>query len=96
MIYHLTLTILIYMDKIIKGKKIKTINLKPQQYRFENQDNFNQIYINDLLKVLSTNLTLPTHIPKKFIDSFYLYFNGTSTYRLYVYINSTWKYITLS
>lgn len=67
-----------------------------QDIQFETQGLFNQIYINDLTRLIKTNTTVPTYIPKKFIDCFYLYWNGTTTYELYIYINNTWKKTTLS
>jgi len=62
----------------------------------EQRDGANQVYINDLTRVLKTNSSVPTHSPKKLLDCFYLYYDGSTTYRLYVYINNEWKYTNLS
>jgi len=82
---------------------METKQIKPQETKIDNsnivfntQNLFNQVYINDLTKLIKTNLTIPTHTPRKFIDCFYLYWNGTTTYELYIYINNSWKKTTLS
>ena len=80
-----------------KQIKIDKLNTKDNSNPiFDKQELFNQIYINDLTRVIKTNLTIPTHTPKKFIDCIYLYFDGSTTYELYLYINNTWKKVTLS
>lgn len=56
----------------------------------------NNRYIKDLSSLLKTNTTIPTHTPKKFIDSFWLYWDESTTYELYIYINNTWKKVVLS
>jgi hypothetical protein len=56
----------------------------------------NERKVDDLLKLLKTNSTIPTHTPKKFVDCFWLYYDGATTYELYVYINNEWKKATLS
>ncbi len=81
------------MNNKIKLNKIETKN---EPIRFETQEIFNQDYINDLTRLLKTNLTVPTHIPKKFIDCFYLYWDGSTTYELYIYINNSWKKTSLA
>lgn len=80
------------MEKI-KPQEIKS---KSGNIIFDTQQSFNQVVINDLVKIIKTNSSVPTHIPKKFIDCFYLYFDGTSTYELYIYISNSWKKVTLS
>ena len=55
-----------------------------------------QPYINDLKFPIKTNRTVPTHTPKKFLDCFYLYWDGSSTYELYIYTNNSWKKTSLS
>jgi hypothetical protein len=81
----------------IKKKDINEIkSIDNENPIFETQEDFNQSYIDDLLKTLKTNSTVPSYVPKKFIDCIYLYFDGATDYRLYVYINNTWKYVTLS
>lgn len=74
--------------------EIKKIETKNKEIVFDTQANFNQALINDLLKVIKTNSSLPTHTPKKFIDCFYLY-NSGATYELYIYISNSWKKVTL-
>lgn len=81
------------MENKIKTQKINTEN---KQIKFDTQDLFNQEYINDLTQMLKTNTSIPTHTPKKFIDCFYLYWDSSTTYELYIYINNSWKKITLS
>ena len=76
--------------------EIKPIEQKVNNVEFDTQGSFNQVYINDLLKNLKTNTSLPTMTPKKFIDCFYLYWDGSTTYELYVYINNSWKKVTLA
>lgn len=46
--------------------------------------------------------TVPTHVPKTFLDQFVIY-NNTGTYRLYIYMKSkdatvdgVWRYVTLT
>lgn len=39
--------------------------------------------------------TAPTFIPKNFLEMFQIYENG-ATIRLYVYVNRTWRYTTLT
>jgi len=56
----------------------------------------NNIITKELREILKTNSETPTHTPNKFIDCFYLYYDGSTTYRLYIYINQEWKYINLS
>jgi len=62
----------------------------------EQTNNINDVYVRDLFSLLKTNSTVPTHTPKKFIDCFYLYWDGSTTYELYVYINNSWKKVTLA
>ena len=81
------------MENKFKPIKLEITENKPIQ--FDTQLLFNQSYINDLTQLLKTNSTVPTNTPKKFIDCFYLYKNGT-TFKLYVYIDNTWKSVTLS
>lgn len=81
------------MENKIKIQKIETEN-KP--IVFSTQEMFNQEYINDLTGLLKTNLTIPTHTPKKFIDCFYLYWDGSTTYELYIYISNSWKKTSLT
>lgn len=38
--------------------------------------------------------TIPTYTPKSFLEQFVLYDDATNQ-RLYVYMDGTWKYITL-
>lgn len=39
--------------------------------------------------------TVPTYIPKSFLEQIVIYENG-ATYRLYVYVNRTWRYTALT
>lgn len=78
------------------------MEIKPQEVNtpnnpiiFDTQALFNQVYINDLSRLLKTNSTVPTYIPKKLLSCFYLYKSGAD-YRLYIYIDNSWKYSTLS
>ena len=84
------------MENKQKTLKIQDIKTENKPIMFDTQQMFNQEYINDLTGLLKTNLTIPTHTPRKFIDCFYLYFDGTSTYELYIWINNSWKKVTLS
>lgn len=78
------------MEQQLKDKEITVGIDKPQE------DLSNQFYIDDLKRLIKTNSTVPTHTPKKFLDCFWFYWDGTTTYRLYIYINNEWKYTTLS
>jgi len=84
------------MENKQKTLKIQDIKTENKPIMFDTQQMFNQEYINDLTGLLKTNLTIPTHTPRKFIDCFYLYFDGTSIYELYIWINNSWKKVTLS
>jgi hypothetical protein len=75
-------------EKKLPGYKINEI-------KFDSQENFNQSLIDGLTKIIKDSSIEPTHKPTKILDQFYFYKNGT-TYRLYIYINNTWKYVTLS
>lgn len=48
-----------------------------------------------LVGLKKTNATVPTYTPKNFLEQIYLYKSGTD-YRLYVYLNNEWKYITFT
>ena len=50
----------------------------------------------DLLsRVKKHRATVPTHTPRNLLEQFELYENGAD-YRLYVYLNGTWRYVTLT
>lgn len=51
-------------------------------------------YVNDLKKVMMTGDSVPTYVPKKLVDCYYFYKNG-STKRLYVYVDNAWSYTAL-
>ncbi len=55
----------------------------------------NQIFIDKLKDLLKTSDVEPAYIPNNLIDCIRLYKSGT-TYRVYFYIDNTWKYATLS
>ena len=79
--------------------KIKLQNEKPDRVEdviFDTQNWLNKSFINDLQQLLKTNTSIPTHTPKKFLDCFWLYWDGSTTYELYIYINNTWKKTVLS
>ena len=80
----------------MENKTIKPVIQENKPIQFDNQGIFNQEYINDLTRLLKTNLSVPTYIPRKFIDCFYLYWDRSTTYKLYIYINNSWKSTTLS
>ena len=65
--------------------KEKNIDIEKKQV-----DISNQTYIDDLKKLIKTNTDVPTHIPKKFVDIFYVRDNSGTT-EFYVFINNTWK-----
>ena len=48
-----------------------------------------QRFLEILRKTRQSGDTVPTYVPKSFLEQFYLYESGT-TRRLYVYINGTW------
>ena len=80
------------MDKI----KLPNDGKEPDRIKFDNQELWNQQYIDDLVKIIKTVSVIPTHTPKKFIECFCFYYNNDTTYRLYIYINNEWKYTNLS
>ena len=76
---------------------MKDIIIKPKIKDFTGlfdkaNKNVNSILLNNLRNVLKTNTTIPTYIPKNFLESFYLYTDGTDS-KLYVYINNIWENI---
>lgn len=46
-------------------------------------------------KLIKHGSSAPTYNPTTFFEQFYLYESG-STYRLYVYLNGTWRYVDLT
>lgn len=89
------------MEKTIQfGEKFKPVDIIISD---DKQKETNQIYINDLINLKKHRTTAPTIgtgaitdlVPKKFIDQIQFYFNG-SDYRVYFFINNTWKYIDLT
>ena len=46
-------------------------------------------------KIKRNSSSAPTHSPKNWYEQMYLYKDG-ATYRLYINIDNTWKYINLS
>lgn len=76
---------------------MKIDKLNTNQYKKENlNDKYSPEIVRDLFSLLKTNTTVPTYKPKKFIDCFYLYWDGSTTYELYLYINNSWKSVTIS
>jgi len=76
--------------EINKKKPIMNISINDINNRTDD------LYLRDLKFLLKTNLTIPNHKPKKLLEQIYLYFNGTDTYELYIYINNEWKKTTLT
>jgi hypothetical protein len=75
-----------------KGTEPKKTEAK---FSFEEKERIRDLYFDSLKKVMKTNSSTPSHTPKNFLECFYLYKSG-STYRLYIYIDNTWKYINLN
>lgn len=76
--------------------KTKNISFK-NDYKDIRFDELQKGVLTDKLRdLLKTNSTVPTHTPKTFFEQFYLYFNGTDTYELYIFINNEWKKINLT
>lgn len=75
--------------------KINPVKTDNKVISFSEQGNFNQIYIDDLINIKKAITAAPTFIPKKFIDQIQLAHIG-SDYKLYLYIDNSWKSITLS
>lgn len=73
------------------GQDFKEIDINISQ---ENETFLNDRYINDLKNIALTNDTIPTYVPKKLSECYYIYKSG-STQRLYVYVNNAWTYSTL-
>lgn len=74
------------MEQQLKDKEITVGIDKPQE------DLSNQVYIEDFKRLIKTNTEVPTHIPKKFVDIFYVR-NNSGTNELYMFINNTWEKI---
>ena len=55
-----------------------------------------KVSTDSLRDLLKTNSSIPTHTPKTFKDQLWLYFDGSTTYELYIFINNEWKKITLT
>ncbi len=51
--------------------------------------------IEALRKVKPFVSTAPTNVPKSFIDGI-VFYNSGGTYRVYFYINKSWRYATLT
>ena len=73
------------------GQDFKEIDINISQ---QNESFLNDRYINDLKNIALTNDTIPTYVPKKLSECYYIYKSG-STQRLYVYVNNAWTYSTL-
>jgi hypothetical protein len=73
------------------GQEFKEINIAVSA---EDASLLDGNYVNDLKKVMITGSTVPTYVPKKLVDCYYFYKNG-STKRLYVYVDNAWSYTTL-
>lgn len=71
------------------------IEKKEVDINSQEKERVNDKYIDDLKYLLTTNSTVPTHIPRKWYEQFWLYKNGAD-YKLYIYINNEWKSVTLS
>lgn len=77
-----------------KTLKIKTKDTGMNNISFSDQNTFNQIYIDDLIKLKGFVSSAPTFIPKKFIEQIQFFYDGTD-YKVYFYISNQWKSITL-
>ena len=76
-----------------KQEEFKPINI---EISAEQTNQFNQDYIDGLVDLLPTHSTIPTHIPNRFVDCIWAYWDGATTYELYIYINNSWKKTTLT
>lgn len=65
--------------------------LEDPQMLFQNYVSIMEV----LRKIKKFRTTAPTNVPKTYLDAIEFYVSG-STYRVYFYINKTWKYITLT
>lgn len=74
------------------GKEFKEIKVENS---VESDGLLNDKYISDLKNVMLTGSTVPTYIPKKLVESYYFYKNGVDQ-RLYVYIDNTWTYVSVT
>lgn len=78
---------------------------KPIEIKLKGSDNLDKIYNqeavtirNDFLKAYKLKQaydSVPTYTPNNFFEQFYFYENG-ATRRLYININGTWRYSTLT
>lgn len=79
----------------IKKIKDNTVKTKISNITYNNQEEFNQVFIDDLIKLKSFITVAPTFIPKKFIEQIQFFYDGTD-YKVYFYINNNWKSIILT
>lgn len=68
--------------------------ISPSTY-FRTQPDFDNKYIRDLVRLKKTVTSIPTFIPKKFIDQIQFVYTGGSYY-LYIYLDGAWKKTTLT
>lgn len=69
---------------------------KPLDPNAGKQELFDIAYILEGLKVTHKPVSVaPTFTPRNFSEQIQIYENG-ATYRLYIYVNQTWRYVALT
>lgn len=91
-------------EKTKKGEVeiIEETNEELDQTKQEDTSNTLPFKLEDYIAILQTLrstikhiTTAPTFTPKSFVESFQFFDDGVN-FRLYIYINSTWRYVALT
>lgn len=90
-------------DKKQKEKGVEYIVPQPLEADLENpvpksSQDFERQYASLLLQLRTVRQpvsAIPSFIPRNFLEQIQIYENG-ATYRLYIYMNGTWRYTTLT
>lgn len=78
-----------------QGKVIVIQNDAPSNEQKSNELNQYEGMLQNLRKIKQPISGVPTFTPRSFYDQFQLYVNG-STRRLYIYMDKSWHYITMT
>lgn len=90
-------------DKKQKEKGVEYIVPQPLEADLqppapESKQDFERQYASLLLSLRTVRQpvsVIPSFIPRNFLEQIQIYENG-ATYRLYIYMNGTWRYTTLT
>lgn len=79
--------------ELVKPQELEGDIVKPPEVK--NMEEEYPTLLFALRTVRQTISTAPTFTPRSFAEQIQIYKNGT-TYRLYVYVDDTWRYTTLT